>query len=179
MKKKILIAASVILIILFVVYNVGFQFGNIKIGKQYDEIQTSQKYDLENSEFSKDYLQNGQMSIVNLWASWCKPCVEELPIFEKLKQDFPEYKFAMLSIDKNEEDLKNGIKKFKISNDVTLQNKSYRKAIRNFLEKRDPKSLTYTEIVPVTYFIKDGKVLRKIEGSIDYKEVSSIIKSLK
>jgi len=45
-------------------------------------------------------------------------------------------------------------------------------AIRNFLENRDPKSLIQTEIVPVTYIIKNGKVIYKENGTIDYQEFS-------
>lgn len=26
--------------------------------------------------------------VINFWATWCKPCVEELPSFEKLNQEF-------------------------------------------------------------------------------------------
>jgi len=125
MKKKILIIIFALVFILFVIYNIGFKFGNVTIGKQYDEIETSQKYDFSNSTFSKDYLQKGQLSVINLWASWCKPCVEEMPVFEKLKADFPNYKFAMLSIDKNDEDLKKGIEKYKVNSDITLQNANY------------------------------------------------------
>ncbi|AZI39218.1 TlpA family protein disulfide reductase [Epilithonimonas vandammei] len=179
MKKRIIIIASVVVFIIFAIYNLGFQIGDMKIGKQNDEIQTDQRYDLENSEFTKNYLRSDGVSVINLWASWCKPCVEEMPIFENLKKEFPDCKFAMLSIDKDENDLREGIRKHKITNDITFQNRNYRKAIRNFLENKDSKSLTYTEIVPITYFIKNGKVIKKIEGSIDYNEVATIIKSLK
>lgn len=31
---------------------------------------------------------NGKTYIVNFWATWCKPCVEELPAFEKLYHNY-------------------------------------------------------------------------------------------
>lgn len=178
MKKKILIALSALLLLLFIIYNVGIQIGDLHIGKQYDDIETSQKFDIENSPFSKDYLQKEQTSVINLWASWCKPCVEEMPIFEQLKKEFPQYKFAFLSIDKNKDDLEKGIETFKVKPDITLQNALYRKAIRNFLDSRELNSLIQTEIVPVTYIIKDGKVVYKEAGGIDYEEFSKKLKSL-
>lgn len=40
--------------------------------------------------------------VINLWATWCKPCVEELPFFKKadsmLKDD--NYQFIFVSLDK-------------------------------------------------------------------------------
>lgn len=39
------------------------------------------------SDFNKDYLKdtkNDSVLIVNFWATWCAPCVKELPFFEKL-----------------------------------------------------------------------------------------------
>jgi hypothetical protein len=98
--------------------------------------------------------------------------------FKNLQKSFPSTKFAMLSIDMNEEDLTKGIDKFKVTNDVTLQNRQYRMAIRNFLENRDYSSIISTEVVPVTYFVKNGKVVKKIEGSIEYDEAKNIIESL-
>lgn len=117
--------------------------------------------------------------MINLWATWCKPCVEEMPLFLKLQTENPDVKFVALSIDKDSEKLNQFLMKHKEIPDVTFQNSVYRKAIRNFLENRNEKSLIYTEIVPITYFIKNGKVLKKIEGSIDYNEAVTIINSLK
>ncbi len=39
--------------------------------------------------------------VVHFWATWCKPCVEELPNFEKLSREFSPKKirFVMVSMD--------------------------------------------------------------------------------
>ncbi|MDF2933863.1 MAG: TlpA family protein disulfide reductase [Chryseobacterium sp.] len=179
MKKKVLIIISVIFILLFIVYNVGFQFGNITIGKQFDDIERNNKFDIENSKFSKDYLLSDNITVINLWASWCKPCIEEMPIFIKMKKDFPTVKFATLSIDKDEKKLTSSIKDHHINDDITLENSEYRKVIRNFLENRELKSLIKNEIVPVTYIIKNKKVVYKLTGAIDYDELRNKLNSLK
>lgn len=178
MRKKILIIISVIFILLFIIYNVGFQFGNITIGKQFDSIERNSKFDIENSNFSKKYLQEDEVSVINLWASWCKPCLEEMPVFAKMKKDFPDVRFATLSIDKDEKKLTASIKDHNIVDDVTLENSEYRKAIRNFLENRDLNSLIKNEIVPVTYIIKNKKVIYKITGTADYDELANKLKSI-
>ena len=39
--------------------------------------------------------------VVHFWATWCKPCVEELPNFEKLSREYSKKKirFVMVSMD--------------------------------------------------------------------------------
>jgi thiol-disulfide isomerase/thioredoxin len=39
--------------------------------------------------------------VVNFWATWCKPCVEELPVFTKLSRDMKQQKvkFLFVSLD--------------------------------------------------------------------------------
>jgi thiol-disulfide isomerase/thioredoxin len=179
MKKKILITVSILLVVIFVIYNVGIEIGNFKIGKTFDDIETSQKYDFENSDFSKNYLQKDQITVVNLWATWCKPCVEEMPNFKQLQKENPDIDFVFLSIDTDSAKLQNFLQKNPEIRDITFENRDYRKSIRNFLEGRDLNSLIKTDIVPVTYFIKGGRVEKKLEGSVDYTEVKTILESLK
>lgn len=32
----------------------------------------------------------GQVTVVNLWATWCTPCVNELPHFDRLRRAYPD-----------------------------------------------------------------------------------------
>ncbi|MFN3639813.1 MAG: TlpA disulfide reductase family protein [Flavobacterium sp.] len=41
---------------------------------------------------------NDTTYVVNFWATWCVPCVEELPHFEKLNQKYSDRKFKMILI---------------------------------------------------------------------------------
>lgn len=36
--------------------------------------------------------------VVNFWATWCEPCIEELPEFEAINQEFKDKKFKMLLV---------------------------------------------------------------------------------
>ncbi len=45
--------------------------------------------------------ENDTTYIVNFWATWCKPCVHELPDFEKLAEEYKndKIKFLLVSMD--------------------------------------------------------------------------------
>ena len=36
--------------------------------------------------------------VLNFWATWCRPCVAELPYFESLEQRFPQHKIKVLLV---------------------------------------------------------------------------------
>ena len=31
---------------------------------------------------------NDTLHVINFWATWCKPCVEEMPYFEEVQRQF-------------------------------------------------------------------------------------------
>ncbi len=48
--------------------------------------------------------------MLNFWASWCVPCVRELPALEKLREALPESDFQILAM--NVRDRESRIRKF-------------------------------------------------------------------
>jgi peroxiredoxin len=40
----------------------------------------------------------GQVVFVNFWATWCPPCIEEMPSMQRLYSTLPKDKFKMLAI---------------------------------------------------------------------------------
>jgi len=40
-----------------------------------------------------------KLHVVNFWATWCKPCVKELPLFIKLAKTHPEITISLVSLD--------------------------------------------------------------------------------
>lgn len=69
----------------------------------------------------------GKVIYVDLWATWCGPCMEEMPSYEKLKQKYaanPNVAFVSLSIDDSEGLWKNSIAERKADGIQWLINRS-------------------------------------------------------
>lgn len=69
--------------------------------------------DISGRNFSLKQLR-GKYVLINIWATWCGPCVAELPLIKKLRDDFPANQLEMISVseDDTQADLENGIKKY-------------------------------------------------------------------
>ncbi len=39
------------------------------------------------------------IKVINFWATWCAPCVKEMPLFEKLGQERKDVKVTLVSMD--------------------------------------------------------------------------------
>ena len=59
-------------------------------------------FELENLEGENVRLSDlrGKVVVVNFWATWCIPCVEEMPSFQEFQDQFPD--FVMIGIDQKE-----------------------------------------------------------------------------
>jgi cytochrome c biogenesis protein CcmG, thiol:disulfide interchange protein DsbE len=45
-----------------------------------------------------DVLKNGP-AVIDFWASWCQPCLKELPRFDEFQKKYPNVTFLMITID--------------------------------------------------------------------------------
>jgi thiol-disulfide isomerase/thioredoxin len=54
--------------------------------------------DLQGQPFAMSALK-GRPIVVNFWATWCPPCVEEMPLLDRLSKDIPQVKFVGIGID--------------------------------------------------------------------------------
>jgi len=98
--------------------------------------------------------QNDTTYIINFWATWCKPCVEELPYFEQLTQQHQgqKVKVILVSLDLEkqlETKLLPFIEKHQIQSEVLVLLDSNDNV---WLEKVDP---TWSGAIPVTLIYKN------------------------
>lgn len=107
----------------------------------------------------KDF--KGKMVIIHIWATWCKPCEEEFPLFEKIYRKFKDRDvvFLPIAIDPkaSREDIDVFAKKLGVSFSVYLAREG------NITDKY------WTWGVPVTYFIdKKGWIEGRAIGPRDW-----------
>ena len=106
----------------------------------------------------------GKVLVLNFWASWCAPCVREIPSLNEFQRQFRDQGVVVVavSIDKNETKYRNFLNRFRVS----------------FETARDPSadiSDSYgTFQIPETYIIKDGKVMRKLISEQNWVSDDSI-----
>lgn len=110
----------------------------------------------------------GKVIVVNVFATWCSPCVTETPDFVKIRSTYPEDGVAMLavSIDEDKQAVLNFIKEQKISYPV------YRVG-EDFTTKYKIDS------VPQTYIHdRSGKLYKHIDGMTTFEELQENIEHL-
>ena len=115
------------------------------------------------------------LHVVNFWATWCPPCVTELPYFEKLSKEYEakEVKFILISLDfpsQIESRLIPFLKTNKITADVRfMTNIDY----NSWIEKVDS---SWQGNIPVTLFFNNaGKVRYFHPSEVTEKELRDLI----
>jgi thiol-disulfide isomerase/thioredoxin len=101
----------------------------------------------------------GKLLVLNFWATWCPPCVQETPSLSQFAAQYADKGVVVLgvSVDKDEKAYKAFLQRFK----------------PDFLTARDTKiHEDYgTFMYPETYFIDaNGKVLKKIAEPADWMD---------
>jgi cytochrome c biogenesis protein CcmG/thiol:disulfide interchange protein DsbE len=102
----------------------------------------------------------GQVVLVNLWATWCPPCIAEMPILDKLHEDLGPRGLVVLGIagDEDTADVLDFLRKSPVKFEVLL----------------DPDGVIGTQYgitgYPETFFVdRDGRLRDKIIGSVPHK----------
>ena len=139
--KKIFFCFSLLLSI-FILNEVSAQSGDLKIIKvpELEKIMTQSEGD--------------KIKVINFWATWCKPCIKELPYFVDAQSQFPDVEFIYMSIDFSE----NAAKAEKFAQKKML-NPSGLYLIddvdyNSWIDKVSP---DWSGAIPATLIMKDGK----------------------
>lgn len=110
----------------------------------------------------------GKVVFVNFWATWCKPCEEEIPsmqvMYDTLKRDYNNFELLAISIDTSE-----------ISEVIAFTNK-YEVTFPILHDKRGQVKENYkTTGVPETFIIdQNGIIAEKVLGQRNWHNQESI-----
>lgn len=108
----------------------------------------------------------GKVVLLNIWATWCAPCVAEMPSMEKLYQELKHEDFELLAISVDEsgaEAVKPFVEKHKLGFPVLLDTKG------------EIKNLYQATGIPESFIIaRDGIILEKIIGPRDWATSAAI-----
>lgn len=94
-------------------YNFISKYGSANSAKQLKSARNFLDFYLFDSKNKLFYLKDfkGKYTFVNFWASWCVPCIKNIPEFEKFKELYKDQKinFVSISIDKSQENWQNSL----------------------------------------------------------------------
>ena len=70
-------------------------------------------------------LGQGQLRVINLWASWCGPCRQEMPIFADLQRNETDVQFLFINQGESVKDVRSYLQSSKLSlQDIWLDSSS-------------------------------------------------------
>lgn len=127
-----------------------------------------------NSFYKEEITESKGIVIVNFWATWCKPCITELPYFEQINAEMKSEKFSvcLVNLDFNS--------KYKTSAVEFVRNKNLKSEVIH-LNDTDPNKWinkidsNWTGAIPATLIYNNGKKVFFREGEITYDELKSEI----
>ncbi len=107
----------------------------------------------------------GKLLVLNFWATWCPPCVQEMPTLDQFQKTFAPSGVVVLgvSVDRSEQAYRNFLARTRVT----------------FQTARDPESRISADYgtfkYPETYIIdRNGRVIEKIVGPIDWTDEAMV-----
>ena len=115
-----------------------------------------------------------KLRLINIWATWCGPCVTEFPEFNSINRMYRRRDFEFISISADDPAKKEKVLKFLQQQQAS--NTNYLFAIDDkykLIEAIDPK---WQGALPYTILVEPGgKIIYGKQGTIDPAEIKQLI----
>ena len=120
----------------------------------------------------------GEVIVINLWATWCRPCLEEIPELVRLAEAYAGEGVVVVGIAMDDPaDLDSVVAPFKAK-----WFPGFRSFMRDELEFDTLVSVldpTWNEILPTSYLLnRSGQLAGTLAGGKSYEEFEALIKPL-
>lgn len=115
--------------------------------------------------------------VLNFWATWCGPCVAELPEFEKLNKNYKDKNVQVVLISTDfkrnlETDVKPFVKKNNLQSRVVFLNEP---RANDYINLVNPE---WSGALPATLIIKNNKGYQRFfEQKLSYEELEAAVKA--
>jgi len=101
----------------------------------------------------------GQVVLVNFWASWCAPCIKEMPTLERLKQALSEQPFEILAVNVGEQ-------KYRVWKFVKLVSFDLPVLLDT---RKDTFNAWDASVLPTSFLLdKKGNIRYRVQGDIEW-----------
>jgi thiol-disulfide isomerase/thioredoxin len=177
--KKLVSVFVILFCILILIIVFVFSIGKTKI-----DFKNKKPKNLIESQFYKNYYNTNDLILINVWATWCEPCLKELPEIKEFSKLYKtkNLKVITLSIDEDTTKLKSFLLKNNEynANDITMQNLDFRDSIYIKIKLVEPylnNSIfkVNSKQIPYLVLVKNKKILYENKGVLNKVELKKII----
>ena len=145
----------------------SFRWLKNPIAVNHVQFRNAQEMPVELSQFT------GKIVLFNLWATWCPPCIEELPALDRLQQRMGKDNFVIVAVSLDDDIKLAGEVFFNTLsiNSMALYTESSKKIGRDFP----------VDVVPASFLIdRNGQAIGVLRGYVDWEsaETDALIKRL-
>lgn len=137
--------------------------------------------DLEGNTVSSEILSSSKLTMINVWATYCNPCLREMPELGELAADYSPEEFQIIGIISDVEEGSEEKMKDYAADLVAKTGADYTHLLLN--ESLYFSLLTEVSAVPTTFFFdSEGNLLNTIVGSMDKasweEEINALLENL-
>jgi peroxiredoxin len=144
--------------------HVGRETARVEVGARAPDIRVADLATGDTVDLRDHY--KGQVTLLNIWATWCVPCRQEMPSMQKAYARLKDQGFAIAAVSIDEggpEDVQAFAREFGLTFDI-LQDRSGRIS-----------TLYQTTGVPESFLLdKDGVIIKRVIGAHDWSSPANI-----
>ncbi|WP_284653633.1 TlpA family protein disulfide reductase [Flavobacterium terrisoli] len=114
----------------------------------------------------------GNVTVIEVWASWCGDCIKAMPKFKETQANNPKVDYVFISMDKAYDKWKTGIEKHELKGDHYWVNDP------KLMKGEFGKSIDLDWIPRYIILDKNGKVITYRAIETDFEQINATLKTL-